>query len=56
LGVKTLFIHLGSSWENGYNESFNGTLRDEVLNREISFTLAEAKIVIEQWSRQKTRW
>ena len=35
LGVKTLYIELGSSWENGYIESFNGKLRDELLNREI---------------------
>lgn len=52
LGVKTLFIHPGSPWENGYNERFNGTLRDEVLNREIFFTLPEAKILIEQWRRE----
>ena len=35
VGVKTLFIQQGSPWENGYNESFNGKLRDELLNREI---------------------
>ena len=52
LGVRTLFIHPGSPWENGYNESFNGTLREEVLNREIFYTLAEAKILIEQWRRE----
>ncbi|MHC4521761.1 MAG: IS3 family transposase [Planctomycetota bacterium] len=52
LGVKTLFIQPGSPWENGYNESFNGTLREEVLNREIFFTLTEAKILIEQWRRE----
>ena len=44
LGVKTLFIELGSPWENGYIESFNGKLRDELLNREIFTTLAEAKV------------
>ena len=49
IGVKTLFIEPGSPWENGYNESFNGKLRDEVLNREVFFTLKEAKIVIEAW-------
>ena len=46
LDVETLFIEPGSPWENGYVESFNGKLRDELLHREIFFTLAEAKIVI----------
>jgi putative transposase len=49
IGVKTLFIEPGSPWENGYSESFNGKLRDEVLNREVFFTLQEAKIMIENW-------
>ena len=49
LGVKTLFIEPGSPWENGYNESFNGKLRDELLDREIFYTLEEARVVIEQW-------
>jgi transposase InsO family protein len=49
LGAKTLFIEPGSPWENGYNESFNGKLRDELLNGEIFYTLKEAKILIEQW-------
>ena len=44
LGVEALFIELGSPWENGYIESFNGKLRDELLNREIFTTLTEAKI------------
>ncbi len=39
------------AWENGYNESFNGKLRDELLNREIFYSLKEAKILIEQWRR-----
>jgi transposase InsO family protein len=52
LGVKTLFIEPGSPWENGYVESFNGKLRDELLNREIFMTLTEAKILIEQWRRE----
>jgi putative transposase len=47
--VKTLFIEPGSPWENGYNESFNGKLRDELLNGEIFYTLKEAQIVIESW-------
>lgn len=51
LGVKTLFIEPGSPWENGYNESFNGKLRDELLNREIFYTLKEAQILIEMWRR-----
>ncbi len=52
LGVKTLFIEPGSPWENGYIESFNGKLRDELLNREIFTTLTEVKILIEQWRRE----
>ncbi|GAI00889.1 unnamed protein product, partial [marine sediment metagenome] len=52
LGVKALFIEPGSPWENGYIESFNGKLRDELLNREIFTNLAEAKILIEQWRRE----
>jgi putative transposase len=52
LGVKTLFIERGSPWENGYIESFNGKLRDELLNREIFTTLEEAKVLIEQWRRE----
>ena len=52
LGVKTLFIEPGSPWENGYIESFNGKMRDELLNREIFTTLEEAKVLIEQWRRE----
>ncbi len=52
LGVKTLFIEPGSPWENGYVESFNGKLRDELLNREIFTTLTEAKVLIEQWRKE----
>jgi len=51
VGVKTLFIEPGSPWENGYIESFNGKLRDELLNREVLDTLAEAKILIEMWRK-----
>ena len=50
VGVKTLFIDPGSPWENGFIESFNGKLRDELLNREIFDTLLEAKVLIERWS------
>jgi transposase InsO family protein len=49
LGVKTLFIEPGSPWENGYIESFNGKLRDELLNGEIFYTLKEAQVLIEEW-------
>jgi transposase InsO family protein len=51
LGVRTLFIEPGSSWENGYIESFNGKFRDELLNGEIFTTLQEAKVLVEQWQR-----
>ena len=49
VGARTLFIEPGSPWENGYNESFNGKLRDECLNGEIFYSLKEAQVVIEQW-------
>jgi transposase InsO family protein len=49
VGAKTLYIEPGSPWENGYCESFNGKLRDELLNGEIFYSLKEAKVVIEQW-------
>ena len=49
LEVGPLFIEPGSPWENGYIESFNGKLRDELLNGEIFETLQEAKVLIEQW-------
>jgi transposase InsO family protein len=51
LGVKTLYIEKASPWENGYNESFNGKLRDELLNPEVFYTLAEARVLIEAWRR-----
>lgn len=51
VGVKTLYIEPGSPWENGYNESFNGKLKDELLDREIFYTLREAQVLIEQWRR-----
>ena len=51
LRVKTLFIEPGSPWENGYIESFNGKLRDELLNLEIFDTMLEAKVLIERWRR-----
>ncbi len=49
LGVGTAYIEPGSPWENGYIESFNGKLRDELLNGEIFDTLLEAKVLIERW-------
>ena len=52
LGIKTLFIEPGSPWENGYIESFNGKLRDELLDREVFNTLEEAKVLIEQWRKE----
>ena len=48
LQVNPLFIEPGSPWENGYNESFNGKLRDELLNGEIFYTLKEAKVMLER--------
>ena len=52
LDVQTLFIEPGSPWENGYVESFNGKLRDELLDREIFYTLMEATVLIERWRRE----
>jgi putative transposase len=51
LEVRTLFIEPGSPWENGYSESFNGKLRDELLDREIFYTLREAQVLIEWWRK-----
>ncbi len=47
--VETLYIEPGSPWENGYIESFNGKLTDELLDREIFDTLYEAKVLVERW-------
>jgi transposase InsO family protein len=52
VGVKMLYIEPGSPWENGYNESFNGRLRDELLIGEIFYTLKEAQILIERWRQE----
>ena len=52
VNVKTLYIAPGSPWENGYIESFNGKLRDELLDREIFYTLHEAKVLIERWRQE----
>jgi putative transposase len=50
--VGPLYIEPGSPWENGYCESFNGKLRDELLSREIFYTLEEARVLIEDWRRE----
>ena len=55
LGVKTLYIESGSPWENGYIESFNGKLRDELLNVEIFTTLFEAQVLVENWRKDYNR-
>jgi len=52
LQIKPLFIEPGSPWENGYIESFNGKMRDELLNGEIFYTLKEARIIIEMWRKE----
>lgn len=52
IGVKTLYIEPGSPWENGYCESLNSKLRDELLNCEIFTTLREAQVLIEAWRRR----
>jgi putative transposase len=49
LNVRTLYIEPGSPWENGYCESFNSKLRDELLAREIFYDLREAQVLIENW-------
>jgi putative transposase len=52
LEVKPLFIEPGSPWENGYIESFNGKMRDELLAREIFYSLKEDQILVEMWRRE----
>ena len=56
LGAETLFIEPGSPWENGYNESFNGKLRDELLAREIFYSLREAQVLVEAWRKEYNRF
>jgi putative transposase len=51
VGARTAYIERGSPWENGFIESFNARLRDELLDGEIFYSLAEARIVIESWRR-----
>jgi transposase InsO family protein len=55
VGARTAYIEPGSPWENGYCESFNSKLRDELLNGEIFYSLKEARIVIESWRRHYNR-
>ena len=51
VGAKTAYIEPGSPWKNGYCESFNSKLRDELLDGEIFYTLEEARVIIENWRR-----
>ena len=54
VGAKTAYIEPGSPWENGYCESFNGRMRDELLNGKIFYSLHEAQIIIERWRNHYT--
>jgi transposase InsO family protein len=51
VGAKTAYIEPGSPWQNGYVESFNARLRDELLNGEVFYSLRGAQIIIESWRR-----
>jgi putative transposase len=51
IGIKTAYIEPGSPWENGYCESLNGTLRDNLLNGEIFYGVREAQVIVNQWVR-----
>jgi putative transposase len=55
VGAQTIYITPGSPWENGYCESFNGKLRNELLNGEIFYTLREAQVLVEQWRQHYNR-
>ena len=55
VGARTLYIEPGSPWENGYIENFNGKLRDELLDREIFFTLLEVRVLTERYRRTYNR-
>lgn len=52
VGARTAYIMPGSPWENGYCESFNGRLRDELLNGELFYSIREARVVIERWRKE----
>jgi putative transposase len=51
VGAKTAYVSPGSPWENGYCESFNSKLRDELLDGEIFYTMEQARVIIENWRR-----
>ena len=53
--TRTLYIEPESPWENGYVESFNGKLRDELLDREVSYTLLEVQVLTEQYRQSCNR-
>jgi len=55
VGTQTVYIMPGSPWENGYCESFNGKLRNELLDGEIFYTLREAQVLIEEWRQHYNR-
>ena len=55
VGARTLYIEPGSPWENGYIERFNGKLRDELLDREVFYTLQEVRVLTERYRRTYTR-
>ena len=55
VGARTLYIEPGSPWENGYIESFNGKLRDELLDGEVFYTLLEARVLTEQYRQTYNR-
>lgn len=51
VGIKPIQIYPGSPWENGYNERFNGTLRQELLNAEWFHSIRQAQVAINVWLR-----
>ena len=55
VGARTLYIEPGSPWENGYIESFNGKLRDELLERELFYTLPEVRVLTERYRQTYNR-
>jgi transposase InsO family protein len=55
VGARTAYIEKASPWENGYMESFNGKLRDELLSGEVFNTLREAQVLIEDWRQHYNR-
>ena len=55
MGARTLYIEPGAPWENGYLESFNGKLRDELLDREVFYTLLEAQVLTEHYRQTYNR-